>query len=389
MRSLFFLPLVLLLLCNIISSCSSSKSKGEAENDSIAIAKLDSLRQDSIRRRDFLTPDLAFHNLHGDVKRCIQSISYQYANDDLVYNNYNDTLIYDEKGNWTNEPTWSNWVKKNYPEIAKKNRVVRNPDGQITRIYCEPEWDDEYESFEWDGEKLAKKGCKYNDYGLVTYAEREGSDDKDPSAQWLFYDYVIDDMGNWIERKYFIKTFNPHYPNNISMSKGIDTREIEYYNSNGSKTISLPNNDLQKQALTEYREYERKMASKNEGYYERQATSEEYRDEEERTANAQKKLRELQILSQIEELGEQARRAFPEIEALYNRLQRAQAYGPSYFVEARQNLSNKLDEVIELKNKQIRLAKQLDDNTQLVKELEEQKSKVRRSADMMLYGTSW
>lgn len=388
MKSLFFLPLVLLLLCNIISSCSSSKSKEESENDSIAIAKLDSLRQDSIMRRNFLTPDLAFHNLHGDVKRCIHSSSQQYDNSDKVYNS-NDTLTYDKKGNWTNEPTWPNWVKKEYPEIAKKNRVVRNPDGQITRIYCEPESDYEYDSFEWDGEKLAKKGCKYNDYGLVIYAESEGFDDKDPSAQWLFYDYVIDDMGNWVERKYFIKTFNPHYPNNISMSKGIDTREIEYYNSNGSKTISLPNNDLQKRALTECREYERKKASKNENNYERQITSEDYRDEEERTANAQKKLRELQIISQIEELGEQARRAFPEIEALYNRLQRAQSYGPSYFVEARQNLSNKLDEVIELKNKQIRLAKQLDDNTQLVKELEEQKSKVRRSADMMLYGTSW
>lgn len=276
MKSLFFLPLVLLLLCNITSSCSSSKSKEESENDSIAIAKLDSLRQDSlrqdsIRRRDFLTPDLVFHDLHGDVKRCIQSSGVHSANDDHVYN-YNDTLTYDEKGNWINEPIWPNWVKKYYPEIAKKNRVVRNHEGQITRIYCDPECDDEYESFEWDGEKLAKKGCKYNDYGLVTYSESD--DDHETSFQWIFYDYVIDDMGNWVERKYFRKDFNLNYPYNIrSIHKGIDTREIEYFNSNGGKITSLPNNDLQKQALTEYREYERKKASKNEDYDDYSASS--------------------------------------------------------------------------------------------------------------------
>ena len=110
--------------------------------------------------------------------------------------------------------------------------------------------------------------------------------------------------------------------------------------------------------------------------------------DEERSINARNKQRELQILSQIEELGNRAKKILPEIEVLYERLKNAHNYGPSSYVKAQQDLQKGVDILMEVKDEQIRLAKQLDDNTKLVRELEEQKSQVRRATDKMLYG-SW
>ena len=91
MKRLLSLPLALVLVGYATSSCSSSASKDKERNDSTAAeaARLDSIRQDSIARRNFITPDLAFNDLHGDVKKCVCD------------NNEYLTYTYDENGKVT------------------------------------------------------------------------------------------------------------------------------------------------------------------------------------------------------------------------------------------------------------------------------------------------
>lgn len=222
----------MILVGYVASGCSSSKSE-KTKNDSIAAAeleaaRLDSIRQDSINRRNFTTPDLAFHDLHGDVKMCEIDLNHCYT--------------YDESGNWTNTPTWSDYAKKNYPEKVKKDMVVRDDKGQIIRIYCDSDCDYEYDSFEWvDGKLAVGEGVKFNDLGFPIYSEIEGFDGKDRSYQFVYYDYIIDDKGNWIERKRKYKSFDPNYPNDLFFDTVTETRKITYYKNYGEKTTKIAN----------------------------------------------------------------------------------------------------------------------------------------------------
>lgn len=219
MKQLLIIPLLLILVGYMASGCSSSNSE-KAKNDSIAAAeieaaRLDSIRQDSINRRNFTTPDLAFNDLHGEVKRCEIDPNHFYS--------------YDENGNWTNEPEWADWVKENYPEKAKKDRVVRDDKGRIVKIFNNPESDYEYDSYNWEDGKLAVgKGDKFNELGFCIFSEFEGFDGKDPARLTVYYDYIIDGMGNWIERKFRTKTFDPNFPEDIHIYNGSENRKITY-----------------------------------------------------------------------------------------------------------------------------------------------------------------
>lgn len=271
MKSLFFLPLVLLLLCNIISSCSSSKSKGDAENDSIAIAKLDSLRQDSIRqdsimRRNFLTPDLAFYDLHGDVKECVFDHSPKEGVEFVIYRFPEKNISFNEAGEITN--------------LKDPNDYQRDESGYIISSWkVNYDWDNErLISFTYDLTYSSNEVyLKYNENGLLLSAdEYEYSDDIHHHNNYIISDYEVDEVGNWVSRRVhkisrltFISTGNTR----TYFRDGFETRVITYHKSNGGKITSLPNNDLQKQALTEYREYERKKASKNEDYDDYSASS--------------------------------------------------------------------------------------------------------------------
>ena len=94
---------------------------------------------------------------------------------------------------------------------------------------------------------------------------------------------------------------------------------------------------------------------------------------------------ELRIMNQLHELGEQGKRMMPRIEALYRRQQQAQRQGILSNPQAQFDLNDAINELIAIKNKQIRLAEQLGD-PQLVQEYKEQRSKVYRAKDQMLYG---
>ena len=94
---------------------------------------------------------------------------------------------------------------------------------------------------------------------------------------------------------------------------------------------------------------------------------------------------EAQIMNQLHELGEQGKRMMPRIEALYRRQQQAQRQGILSNPQAQFDLKEAIDELIDIKNKQIRLAEQLGD-PQLVKEYKEQRSQIVAAQDRMLYG---
>lgn len=210
----------------------------QARLDSIEAARLDSIRQDSIARRNFTSPDLEFHGLHGDVKKCV------------VDNNEYATYTFDENGKWTNEPQWDEYDKKYCPDRTKHPRVIRNKDGYITRIYCECDADDEYVAFSWEGGKVIGEGANVEDeHGFSIYDEFEGWDGKDPSTQTVYYDYIVDDMGNWIQRSYFLKSWDPDYPDFTWFDERTETRTITYYKKISQNRTALPNSSFQKQKL--------------------------------------------------------------------------------------------------------------------------------------------
>lgn len=94
---------------------------------------------------------------------------------------------------------------------------------------------------------------------------------------------------------------------------------------------------------------------------------------------------EAQILNQLQQLGERGRQMMPRIETLYQRQQQAQRNGILSNPQAQFDLKEAIDELIDIKNKQIRLAEQLGD-PQLVKEYKEQRSQIVAAQDRMLYG---
>lgn len=122
---------------------------------------------------------------------------------------------------------------------------------------------------------------------------------------------------------------------------------------------------------------------------ERQAQYEEQIQQENENSSSQDyssdRDNELRIMNQLHELGEQGKRMMPRIEALYHRQQQAQRNGILSNPQAQYDLNDAINELLDIKNEQIRLAEQLGD-PQLVKEYKEQRSQILAAKDRMLYG---
>lgn len=250
MKRLLILPLALVLVGYATSSCSSA-SKDKERNDSIVVAeleaaRLDSIRQDSIARRNFITPDLAFNDLHGDVKKCVCD------------NNEYLTYTYDENGKWTNEPQWNESDKKFCPDRTKHPRVIRNKDGYITRIYWECDADYEYEDISWkDGRVKTRFNSTYsydNDF-IIT---QENEEEYDAQVTYTYCNYEVDDMGNWVKRD-VIEKITDTYQNSVRYEKKTETRNITYHKSNGEGRTTIPNNAKQEQALQAVKSFSQKQ----------------------------------------------------------------------------------------------------------------------------------
>lgn len=95
--------------------------------------------------------------------------------------------------------------------------------------------------------------------------------------------------------------------------------------------------------------------------------------------------REAQIMNQLHRLGEEGRAMMPQIERLYARQQQAQRQGILSNPDAQFDLNEAIGKLIDIKNKQIELAKELGDE-QMIREYEEQRSQIYEAKDKMLYG---
>ena len=243
MKRLLILPLALVLVGYATSSCSSA-SKDKERNDSIAAeaARLDSIRKDSIARRNFTTPDLAFNDLHGDVKECV------------VDNNEYTTYTYDEKGRWTNEPQWDESDKKFCPDRTKHPRVIRNKDGYITRIYLECDADYEYEDVSWKDGRVKTRFISTFTYDNDLVITQENEEEYDTQVTYTYCNYEVDDMGNWVKRD-VVEKITDTFQNSVRYEKKTEIRNITYHNSSSDGHIIIPNSAKQEQALQNLKDF--------------------------------------------------------------------------------------------------------------------------------------
>lgn len=217
----------------VASGCSSSK--GKAQNDSTTsvdseAARLDSLRQDSIARRNFTTPDLAFNDLHGHVAKC------ESGSESELY--YPAVYSYNTDGVLENSKVGENSLKS-----------TRNKDGQIIAM----EGDGAKFVYKWSDDRISSKQLEYcegetaygngathyfyNSDGVLTHTTTdggEGENGKMRNMKTVYSDYQFDEMGNWISRK-STTTYQVDEYGDGSWNNRTDTdkevRVITYYDS--------------------------------------------------------------------------------------------------------------------------------------------------------------
>lgn len=248
MKKLPLIAFLAIISAGYVASGCSSSSKGKVQTDSTTsvdseAARLDSLRQDSIARRNFTTPDLAFNDLHGHVAKCEWG---------------SESFTYDENGRWTNEPQWNKFDRQYCPDRTKHPKVIRNKEGYITRIYWECDADYEYEDISWKDGKVSTRFLStyiYDENGLPISRTDEEEFDSQVSATYC--NYEIDGMGNWVKRD-VVEKITDTYQNSVRYEKKSETRTITYYNSDGGKHIIIPNNAKQNEALQTVKSYDQK-----------------------------------------------------------------------------------------------------------------------------------
>lgn len=248
MKKLPLIAFLAIISAGYVASGCSSSSKGKVQTDSTTsvdseAARLDSLRQDSIARRNFTTPDLAFNELYGHVAKCEWG---------------SESFTYDENGRWTNEPQWNKFDRQYCPDRTKHPKVIRNKEGYITRIYWECDADYEYEDISWKDGKVSTRFLStyiYDENGLPISRTDEEEFDSQVSATYC--NYEIDGMGNWVKRD-VVEKITDTYQNSVRYEKKSETRIITYYNSDGGKHIIIPNNAKQNEALQTVKSYDQK-----------------------------------------------------------------------------------------------------------------------------------
>lgn len=310
--------------------------------------RLEQQRQDSIARRNFVTPDLALNDLHGDVQKCEINNAYY--------------LTFDENGKWTNEPTWGDYDKEYCPERTKHPKVIRDKNGYIIRMYFECEFAYESEDITWKDNKVWKRFLStytYNDDGYAIGREDEEEYDYQISA--VYCNYEIDGMGNWVKRDAVLK-YTDIYDNTVRYNKETETRTITYYNSNpGNNTIQIPNNAKQQEALN-------KLNGNDAGYSSASSSSggSVYSSDEGRTAY----LEVLRLQQEVKTLINQS--------SQYRRIMNSEEYMSGRWQAA--NLKNKeyLGEAIQKQQRAISIAESELHDQQLLRELNGQLDALRQ-----------
>ena len=199
MREILLLP-VALLFCLAVVSC-GSKKQDNVENDGIkeesqvvndTASENGVVEEKVVAESFFVTPDLAFMEVHGHVK------SVEYPN--------GRKAEFDEKGNLVDYAT----------EYSGENEVMigRDDDGYIVSTYDGPGGS---EMFDYDKEKMrlimtaagdgayySECNIVYDDNGNIVSYNFVNEDMAEETRDEMSVDVVIiskDDQGNWTELK--------------------------------------------------------------------------------------------------------------------------------------------------------------------------------------------
>ena len=210
-----------------------------------------------------------------------------------------------------------------------------------------------------------------DNHGLVRFIQDEKVGYKSPDGTIPIpakYSYLSDFSDGVALAKISSKDNEGYYADDITI--------YGYVDLNGNSTFSQQDFDKITKII------ETKTIERN---TEKREREEQIQQENNNTSNQNPSGNEAQILYQLQQLGERGRMMMPRIEALYRRQQQAQRQGILSNPQAQYDLNDAINELIDIKNEQIRLAEQLGD-PQLVQEYKEQRSKVYRAKDQMLYG---
>ncbi len=204
----------------------------QARLDSLALAqaeaaRLDSIRQDSIERRNFTTPDLVFKELHGHVAQCYWKSE---ARNSYIYTG---TFDFSEDG------------------LLTSRGISRNKEGQIKTMKEYTDYDSisKVYSYTWANDKPSK--LYYQSYGYsddsgsmtfhydndgllvkLTEARKDDGFTTTRNNQTVYSDYEFDEMGNWIKRKV---TWSYEWKNNYTYNSKDPYRPVVEYEDSWHK----------------------------------------------------------------------------------------------------------------------------------------------------------
>lgn len=210
-----------------------------------------------------------------------------------------------------------------------------------------------------------------DNHGLVRFIQDEKVGYKSPDGTIPIpakYSYLSDFSDGIALAKISSKDNEGYYADDITI--------YGYVDLNGNSTFSQQDFDKIAKII------ETKTIERNRENKERE---EQIQQENNNASSQNPSSNEAQILYQLQQLGERGRMMMPRIEALYRRQQQAQRQGILSNPQAQFDLNDAINELLDIKNEQIRLAEKLGD-PQLVQEYKEQRSKVYRAKDQMLYG---
>ena len=187
-------------------------SGADMEAARLEALRLDSLRQDSIRqdsiRRNFDSPDLSFHELHGRVKKCEISNTRE-----ISYIEY-PVLEFNRNGEWVND----GWredrkiVKEEHPADLN-SKVTRDGKGYISKVKFLGDFEEMCaENIVWKDGRIAEArnaenpklytSYRYDGDKLAETTQEDSSEAFEHVRINKKYTYVdFDEIGNWTKRK--------------------------------------------------------------------------------------------------------------------------------------------------------------------------------------------
>ena len=248
MKYFTYTKLLFFFLIGIVyTGCSHSKSTDENVSEEITTEAAP--EEDYNKYNSY---DLAFFDLHGDVKSFSQDYvdfeNYPYTSEFIE-----KTLFFNEDGNWTNRP--SEFIKDSEGKIVEWDQEIMDGDG--------------FTYFKWENGRLKddlRPGRVYSKEGWVLI--EPGSWDE---SVWInvYTDYIVDVKGNWIQRT--VHSFPIQYWDSSNgeylsgLVKGLikigkddvrlQHRNIKYHSNNNTKR---PDEDSQTQVMSKLKEMSKK-----------------------------------------------------------------------------------------------------------------------------------